>query len=136
MNGWTNNPGVPPNKGPYWIQSTERPDSTPDIYWWDGKEYWSEVENGWSGVSWRPDEAWASAHACLGPCIKPDECAALKARVAELEDLLSDAGDELSSRIDDAFPERHHSPREMQYYTAAMEITRKIWTALEGSQDA
>jgi len=81
-NGWPDpaRPGVPPNKGPHWL----RYGSSDDIYWWNGKEYWSEIEGGYHGESWRPTVEWASAWTYLGPCLTPAE---VDARVKEAVDL-------------------------------------------------
>jgi len=91
-NGWPDpaRPGVPPNKGPHWLRY-----GSDDIYWWDGKEYWSEIEGGYDGESWRPTVEWASAWTYLGPCLTPAE---VEARVA---DARRDALKEAAQIIDD-----------------------------------
>ena len=86
-NGWPDpaRPGVPPNKGPHWL----RYGSSDDIYWWNGKEYWSEIEGGYHSESWRPTVEWASACTYLGPCLTPAE---VEARVADARrDALAEA---------------------------------------------
>ena len=80
INGWPGKPGVPLN---------------PE------KDGWHWVENKYSGdrraALWLTDLHWGlrvlvheMAEACiyLGPCLTPDEAAALHARVAELEGAL------------------------------------------------
>ena len=92
-NGWPDpaRPGVPPNKGPHWL----RYGSSDDIYWWNGKEYWSEIEGGYHSESWRPTVEWASACTYLGPVLTPAE---VDARVKQAR---RDAREEAASLVDD-----------------------------------
>ena len=127
-NGWPDKPGVPMNPGlpgAHWLKGC-----TEDAWMYDG-------DNGWwgPGYSHKLDaETVAAGYAYLGPCLTPDEAAALQARVAGLRALLYEARHDLAAFIENAHPHREKYPHIMKDFENDMEIVRRIDAALEGGE--
>jgi hypothetical protein len=84
-NGWPGKPGVPLNpeiSGWHWLKT---PDGLEVPYEWRAA---GESERGHWPDYWVPvhDDNWQAMECTyLGPCLTPDQAAALQARMAELE---------------------------------------------------
>ena len=72
-NGWPGQPGVPPQDGIYWLKHNVVGDKQPCLYE-KGKWYCCGSDIGLSPMR------CAARYSYLGPCLTPDEAAALQAR--------------------------------------------------------
>ena len=88
-NGWPGEPGVPLNPerdGWHWC---ERDGGLEPRFWSSGRRLWAGLRN-----SWISPKMLLALFGYAGPCLTPDETAALIARIAELEAALRFYDDE------------------------------------------